>query len=223
MRLIARHAPSPAMVVALIALLVSLSGVGYAAIVVPKNSVGTAQLKKDAVVSSKIKNGTLLARDFAKGQIPRGATGPAGPAGPAGSAGPAGPAGAAGSINGVAASGDLTGTYPAPTIAASAVTGTKIANGTVGFTKISGAAGQVNVDLPSIAAHTCITQNLTIGVTLNGGERIVVDPTLNLSGIVVTPYFDINTSHPLELQACNVTAAAIDAPSGAWAYLIWRP
>jgi len=37
------------MVVACLALTVALGGVSYAAAVLPKNSVGTAQLKKNAV------------------------------------------------------------------------------------------------------------------------------------------------------------------------------
>jgi len=43
--------------------------------VLPKNSVGTAQLKKNAVTSANVKNRTLLAADFAKGQIPPGPPG----------------------------------------------------------------------------------------------------------------------------------------------------
>jgi hypothetical protein len=65
--------------------------------VLPANSVGTAQLRADAVVSSKVKNHSLLAVDFKAGQLPSGAQGPAGATGPAGPAGPVGPAGAAGS------------------------------------------------------------------------------------------------------------------------------
>ena len=40
--------PSPAMVVAITALIVALGGTGYAALKLPKSSVGTAQLKRNA-------------------------------------------------------------------------------------------------------------------------------------------------------------------------------
>lgn len=73
------------MVVACIALAVALSGAGYAALTLPRNSVGTPQLKKNAVVSAKVKDRSLRANDFALGQLPAGAQGPQGPAGPRGS------------------------------------------------------------------------------------------------------------------------------------------
>ena len=90
--------PSPAMVVACLALLVALSGTGIAAVsvVLPRNSVGNAQLRNDSVTSVKVKNGSLLRSDFRAGQIPAGPPGPQGPAGPAGPTGPTGPAGPAG-------------------------------------------------------------------------------------------------------------------------------
>ena len=63
--------PSPAMVVACIALIVALSGTSYAKILaLPLNSVGTPQLKANAVISSKVKDHTLLAADFKPGQLP---------------------------------------------------------------------------------------------------------------------------------------------------------
>lgn len=77
------HRPSPALAISLIALFVALGGTGYAALKLPMNSVGTKQIKKNAVTSPKVRNGSLLAADFKSGQLP---AGPAGPPGPAGTA-----------------------------------------------------------------------------------------------------------------------------------------
>lgn len=90
---IAVSRPSPALVVASVALAVALGGTSYAAVALPKNSVGTPQLRKNAVTSLKVKNRSLLAADFKRGQLPAGPSGPAGPAGAQGATGPAGPAG----------------------------------------------------------------------------------------------------------------------------------
>jgi hypothetical protein len=92
--------PSPALVIACAALTVALGGVGYAATVLPRNSVGPLQLKANSVNSTKVLNGSLIRADFRAGSIPRGAAGPPGPAGPAGPAGATGPAGPAGPTNG---------------------------------------------------------------------------------------------------------------------------
>jgi len=110
MRTILSRRPSPAMVVACLALIVALGGTSVAAVsqLVPRNSVGPRQiqsgavtnpkLRNNAVTSAKVRNRSLLRADFAPGQLPAGPTGPQGPAGPAGAAGPAGPAGAIGAI-----------------------------------------------------------------------------------------------------------------------------
>lgn len=66
----------------MVALFVSLGGGAYAAVTLPKNSVGTAQLKNGAVTgrklasasvdASKVKHHSLVAVDFEAGQLPRG-------------------------------------------------------------------------------------------------------------------------------------------------------
>lgn len=54
-----RRRPSPALVVSFVALFVALGGVGWAAVNLPANSVGTKQLKKNAVTINKIHNGAV--------------------------------------------------------------------------------------------------------------------------------------------------------------------
>jgi len=69
------------MVVACIALIVALGGTGYAAIKLPRNSVGNKQLRSNAVTSAKVRNGTLTAKDFTSSALKRGPRGPVGPKG----------------------------------------------------------------------------------------------------------------------------------------------
>lgn len=56
--------PSPALLISCLALLITLSGVGYAAKTLPRNSVGTAQLKANAVNGSKVANNSLKGADI---------------------------------------------------------------------------------------------------------------------------------------------------------------
>jgi hypothetical protein len=94
-------------VIALTALVMAVLGasqVGQAAkkLVLPKASVGTGQLTKNAVTSAKVRDGSLTAADFRRGTLKAGPRGPAGPAGPqgangqTGAQGPAGPQGTSG-------------------------------------------------------------------------------------------------------------------------------
>jgi hypothetical protein len=83
---IRRHL-SFANVASLLALVFAMGGTGYA-LTIPKNSVGTKQIKtngvgssevkKNAVSAKKVKDGSLLAADFKAGQIPAGAKGATG-------------------------------------------------------------------------------------------------------------------------------------------------
>jgi len=66
--------PSPAMCVALLGLFVALGGTTWAATALPARSVGTAQLKADAVTGGKVKNHSLTGADVESsslGMVPR--------------------------------------------------------------------------------------------------------------------------------------------------------
>ena len=87
---------SYANVIATVALFLALGGSSYAALNLPKASVGPKQLQKNSVSSMKVKPGSLLNSDFKKSALEAcaalGAAGPRGP-GPQGVRGP-GPPGA---------------------------------------------------------------------------------------------------------------------------------
>jgi hypothetical protein len=68
-------------VVASLALFVALGGSSYAALELANGSVKKKHLATNSVVSKKVKDASLLAQDFAPGQLPAGPRGPQGPAG----------------------------------------------------------------------------------------------------------------------------------------------
>jgi hypothetical protein len=61
MRLNRLRAPSPALVVSLIALVIALGGTSYAAFALPRNSVGSKQIANGAITTKKIKNRAVTA------------------------------------------------------------------------------------------------------------------------------------------------------------------
>jgi hypothetical protein len=88
-----RRRPNHVTLVAYLALFVALGGSSYAAITLSTGSVKKQHLAKNAVVSKKVKDGSLLAQDFGAGQLPAGPQGPKGDTGDRGLQGEQGPQG----------------------------------------------------------------------------------------------------------------------------------
>jgi hypothetical protein len=161
------------MVVASVALLVALGGTSIAAVTaLPINSVGTAQLKGNAVVSSKVKNRSLVAADFKAGSLPRGQRGPQGAPGSPGPPGPAGPAGPSGPP-GVAAPGYIAQVVSQTSINSQSTTSQSFVDLTGSTQAVTVPAGETARLYATFTAESvCVggTGSCSVRITLDGNE-----------------------------------------------------
>lgn len=72
MNWIVRHRPSPALVIAVLALFVALSGLAVAGLKLPPKSVKTKNLKNAAVTEPKLANNAVTSSKIAAGAITKG-------------------------------------------------------------------------------------------------------------------------------------------------------
>jgi hypothetical protein len=172
-------------------------------------AVGNRKLAVNAVTGTRVLDGSLTGDDIDEATL---VVSPSGPAG-----------------------GDLSGTYPNPTIADGAVTSAKLGASAVDSSKVLdnsltgadvlnrglsdsdiGSPAQVNgADLPSIPANQCINVNLNFGGWTQVGELVIVsarDGRYGQQGIFFTP-FAVATSGTASGRVCNVSTAALDPPA----------
>jgi hypothetical protein len=201
--------PSPATLIALLALFVALGGSSYAALQLPTGSVGTKQLKNGAVTSKKVRNNSLVVRDFRASQraLLRGPRGLQGLQGLQGVRGERGERGEQGLPGAQGPPGPFPGTLPsgATVRGAYSVGGTAAANNnffsdaiSFGFVLASAPtphfiplAGPTSPDCPGSAAtpeanpgHLCIYEGSRVNVGVAGFN----DPVTGASGSTVRPW-----------------------------------
>jgi hypothetical protein len=138
--------------IGLLALFIAIGGTSYAAVKLPRNSVGTAQLRKGAVTSSK------LARSVQSKLKKAGKPGPAGPKGDTGAKGDAGVAGDTGATGARGPQGE-----PGPTSAGVGGINTTITPG--GWTTQVGGSTTVTLDSPG---KVLVQLSGTFGVNCGG-------------------------------------------------------
>jgi len=143
-------------------------GMAVAAGGLGKNTVGTKQLKKNAVTAEKVKDGSLLGADFAAGQLP---AGPAGPAGSAGAKGATGATGAAGVVgpNSVNSANVIDESLTSADLGLDSVAASEIVNDSVGSAEI--APGIVGADeLDTVHEHLGPATSITTDPTAHDGS-----------------------------------------------------
>lgn len=212
MKLLSPLRPSPAMVVACVALAVALGGTSYAAVTLPRNSVGTKQLKRNAVTGVKVKpnavtspkvaNNSLTGADIREttlGTVPSAAT--------ATTAGSAAPSGAAG--------GGLAGTYPNPNIGANVVGSANVvdAAGPAGLRKadIAAISTTVSFDPPNLPAGTCGADSASV-TGAQPGDIIIAHPVNTVWGNLAYMPWSV-LADLVYMRFCNPGPVATDGGS----------
>jgi Collagen triple helix repeat (20 copies) len=176
--------PSPAMVVALIALFVAMTGTAVAGVMITGANVKNESLTgldilNGSVTTNEIRNGTLRLVDFG-GKLPQGPQGPQGSPGTPGAPGapgPAGPQGPAGSKGSQGAKG-ATGPKGAP-----GAPGAKGANGPQGPPGLSGIEIASGQSVSSSSFSKAASAQCPAGKHVLGGGAYAMD-SLNLSQVV---------------------------------------
>ena len=201
-------------VVASLALFLALGGAAFAATQLPRNSVGTGQLKPEAVTAGKIAKKT-------RNQL-RGATGPAGPQGPTGKTGAKGAAGAKGATGATGARGpagaDGTGpAYEVFTLNGGPLGGTALVQTlapgayviTANLSMLSGAEGEAEVQC-SLAGgglmKTTIRPGWTGSLTLSAARTFGETTTVAVN-CLSTPFVYLNSANIIATQVKSVIRA----------------
>jgi Collagen triple helix repeat (20 copies) len=217
------------MVIAMIALVVAAAGGGYAAAKLPKNSVGTAQLRNGSVTSAKVKNHSLLAVDFKPGQLERvlpTAIGPTGPTGPSGADGATGAVGATGDQGDSGPTGPVGDSGAQGPIGTQGAAGLSYGNTVVGAPTTSvSLCGSIDV-IGSVVSPTSTSRLLLLGqaeLSANGttNAQLVTEVTTGAGSILGSA----DTGAPVALTSGNSErftfsgivmqgATAIDLPAG---------
>jgi len=172
-----------------LALFVALGGTSYAAVSLPKNSVGTQQLKNGAVTGSKVKAHSLTKADFKRGQLPAGPRGANGNPGIPGVQGNPGPQGIPGSARAYGQIDIVSGNY-------ALVAGSS--KNVVGVLQGGGGNPGACIELaPSIDASTAsviATPNLRSGSSANWNNTALQAQPLGYCGGIGTNAVEVDTS-----------------------------
>ncbi len=223
-------------VVASLALFVALGGGAYAAaggsFVAGKNGTIKGCVPKRGgalrvvMVGKRCPRGTVALKFNTKGRQ--------GTAGPKGVPGPTGPAGSNASINGVAAGGDLTGTFPNPQLAPNVVTSANVIDRALTLSDLGGPDSTDQTTPVStaitLAAKQCVNEDIDLfnppvgssGASVIGGMVIgtLTDATGNAAvdnDVAVAPSMLILTSQGgsiVNLILCNSNTSPETVPAG---------
>jgi hypothetical protein len=193
-------------VIGYVALFVALGGTSYAAVTLPKNSVGTKQLRNGAVTARKVRTHSLLAKDFKPGQLP---AGPRGPQGAQGAPGTMGPQGARGPSDAFTQRQSAPVTIPSGNADAIVATvtlpaGSYVLDGVVQLSNVTTMPADVLCDITA-GLHDASQNALAPSNSTNGGE-VETAPVKTVA--------TLQAQTPVSLECHAITGGPVSAQLG---------
>lgn len=201
-------------VVASLALFLALGGAAFAATQLPRNSVGTGQLKPEAVTAGKIAKRTRNQLRGAQGpQGPQGKTGKTGPKGATGARGATGATGATGAkgANGTDGTGpafEVFGTnkaVPGPIVAQTLAAGAYVLSADASLTNGGGVAAEVACTLAGSGE---------MKATIDAGQSATLSVSVVRTFGAATAV-ELNCAGPVGVTATNANMVATQVKSAA--------
>ena len=97
-------------------------------------------------------------------------------------------------------------------------------NGSLNAADVSSLTGVDTLNYGSVPANDCLTQTIDTNVNVDGDVyAVTVDDTINFANGGLTVHASDSTVEDLiRVNACNVTAAAIDPPAATFAYVVFQ-
>jgi len=191
-----RRLPSPAMIVAVLALLIGLSGSALA-VNAAKNSVTTKSIRNNAVKTKKLANEAVKTKKLADNAVK----------------------GAKLADDSVTNAKIADNAVDNGELAEEAVSVGKIEPGAISASRFYEATA-VQVDFPSIAAQSCTASQPAGFENLQASDRVVVNAPTGLPAPVIIKA--AAQQGGIVLTACNISAAPVDPASFAYRVLVIR-
>lgn len=198
-------------VVSVIALFVALGGTSIAAVTLARNSVKSRNIAPNAVTGPKVKNASLLAQDFAPGQIPQGQKGDTGAKGDTGDKGTTGDKGNKGDTGDTGDTGGpgTPGTPGTPGSPAASMLMGQVSNTAIPANASGAAATFVAPSGPTeLSGNTTTRAQVSPNATIVVRDLAVIQTnTSGASGQLRYRLQDLNTPSPNVLLECSISGA----------------
>jgi hypothetical protein len=197
--------------VAYIALFFALGGTSMAAVqALPRGSVGTKQLKRNAVIGSKVKNNSLQGVDILESSLARVPS-----------------AGRALSADRATGAETAKTASIARTVIDQAINGAKVADGSLAAVDVASVTGTFTDDAPSIPADACVTRTPTGLTGVQTGDVLLVTPPPEASfNVLETPIVIMATQGAsdgsIRLHICNTAPTAFNPPPYRYRYMAFH-